>query len=154
MATVYTLKGIGAALSYNASGLPVVKGELDVPECILNPALLALAASPKAKLTSFAGFANGDSVKIAKIPKGFLAQHAIVQHKKGEATVTINIGDADSGTLYSSGIAVASATDSILCAQSGGAKIYNAEGYLLITFGAASAELCAFSVSLFGMLAE
>lgn len=156
MATVYRLKGIAAANAYDSPAGAALTADFNVPELIANPGLLALDSAPNEGLGSFSGFEVGDSVKIALIPKGFLVQNSVVQHKALQATVTVDIGDSAAVDTFTTTapIVTTSATDTILLPQAGGAKIYNADNYLLVTVTGAKATAVEFTVNLFGGFAQ
>ena len=152
MPTVYRLKGIAAANAYDSPATAALQGDFNVPELIANPSLLALDSAPNDGLGAFSGFEIGDSVKIALIPKGLLVQNSAIQHKALQATVTIDIGDSAAVDTFTTTapIVTTSATDCLLLPQAGGAKVYNADNYLLVTVTGAKATAVNATVNLFG----
>lgn len=151
----YILKGIAAATTYNSPGFPVLTGVLDIPELIANPGQLALVAAPNEGLSSFSGFVQNDTLRLALIPKGFVALAAAIRHTKAENT-TLDIGDNLTGaaSLFSNrslNSSSAVALSSVLSA----AKIYTADDYILVTFDQNTTyDLAGFVVSIIGALAE
>jgi hypothetical protein len=154
MASAYILKGIGTAVTYNSPGFPVITGLLDVPELIEHPELLALEASPNAGLSSFAGFVQGDTIKIALIPMGFIALACAIRHYKLE-NHTLDIGDGGGAANLFSNRSCNSATAVALSSVLAAAKIYTSDDYILVTFDqAVTFTTAAFVVSIVGALAE
>jgi len=133
MATAYSLKGIGAAMSYDAPGFANFKAKVNIPELIANPGLLALAASPTIGLGSFAGFVQNDTLKVALIPSGFLAVQGVLNVIDAEgATAAVNIGDSDGATVFLSAGSLNAEGEVVLTLA--GAKVYAGDDYILVTF--------------------
>jgi hypothetical protein len=128
----YTLKGIGAALTYDAPGFVNIKGTVDIPSLIADPTQLALAATPQSKLTAFSGFVQNDTLKIALIPAGFMAVQAAIGMRALENT-TLDIGDSDGATVFFDDQSLNSASAKTVGTLAA-VKVYNAASYVLVTF--------------------
>ncbi len=92
MAT-YAFANRGAAVPYNAPFRTALQRRISVPDLILNPTKLALAATPTVPLSTFSGFTTSDILELFEVPAGFALTHIGVRVVTAEgAALTGDIG--------------------------------------------------------------
>jgi hypothetical protein len=71
MATVYQFNGEKPTFVYTPSaGVVVMRKFIDIAQLVLHPEMLSLASLPMVGLSTFAGFASGDTLEVFQIPAG------------------------------------------------------------------------------------
>jgi hypothetical protein len=133
MATVYQFNGEQPAFAYTPSaGVVVMRKFIDIAQLVLHPEMLSLASLPMVGLSTFAGFASGDTLEIFQIPAGSYCRLAGSYYETVDenTSAAIEMGDGDDTNGFQAAAALNGASLQMTTAALGyGTNTVCAKGY-------------------------
>jgi hypothetical protein len=133
MATVYQFNGEKPCFAYTPQkSVVVMRKFIDIAQLVLHPEMLSLASLPMVGLSTFAGFASGDTLEIFQIPAGSYCRLAgsYYETEDGNTSAAIEMGDGDDTNGFQAATALNGASLQMTTAALGyGTNAMSAKGY-------------------------